>query len=335
MSKHISWVSIESFYHVRKHVDAYPTLLPQPGPVTYRAKVKLHGTCAGVIVEPDGTVTAMSRSAIITPENDNAGFAKWVQERREAFAAEQLNGATLIIFGEWCGPGIQKGVAVNKLPERSFAVFAARSIAEGSEEFMTEPWFLEGRLKNVPGAYVLPWFNDGEEFVIDWQLPAEQLQPVIDRINERVLAVEACDPWVKSVCGEEGVGEGLVFYPVSETHSNYKCFSDLCFKAKGAKHQVVAKAKPAQADPQAAANAAAFAEMVVTPARLEQGCRAANGGELVFESKNIGTFLAWIGRDVIKECNVEMQASGLEQKDAVRACSNRARVWYLDGMKKL
>lgn len=341
MAQHVSWTEIESFYNVRKHVAACPSLVSGRSSVTYRAKVKLHGTCAGVRVDPDGTVTALSRSTILTPEADNAGFARWVSERNEAFTRVSSPEGSIVIFGEWCGPGVQKGVAINQAPTRVLAIFGVRFVdptdpatLDPQHDFIFEPAFIP-TFVNVPGAYVLPWYNLGEEFTIDWNETPEQLQPVIDRINARVAEVEACDPWVEATFGVKGVGEGLVFYPVSTQHCGYENFNNLCFKAKGEKHQVVARTKPAQVDPNVAANAAAFAKMVVTLARLEQGCRAVNGGELQFNTKNIGAFLGWINNDVTKETTAELEASGLDLKTALKACGDRARAWYVAEMKKL
>lgn len=337
---HVNWTEIESFYNVRKTVAHYPHLLQGQSTVTYRAKVKLHGTNAGVVISPSGEVTAISRTAVITPSSDNAGFAKWVEARKAEFATFASDKATVVIFGEWCGPGIQKGVAVTQLKERIFAVFALRLVEPSAElapleDLIAEPLALEGIARVVPGAYVIPWFNSGEEFKVDWNETADALQPTLDRINAHVSHVEECDPWMASQFGIRGTGEGLVFYPIDAQHLGYENFSNLCFKAKGEKHKVVAKTKPAQADPTVAAGLADFAEMVVTPARLEQGCRAVNGGELQFDPKNIGAFLAWINQDVIKETTAELEASGLEQKAAVKACSDRARAWYVAEMKKL
>jgi hypothetical protein len=340
MPQHIAWVEIESFYNVRKLLANYPELARGKSTVTYRAKIKLHGTNAGVMVGPDGVVTAISRSAILTPTSDNAGFAKWVAEREKAFAAFASDKATVVIFGEWCGPGIQKGVAVNQVKDRMLAVFALRLVAPSPglaplENFIAEPLALAGIARTVPGAYVIPWFNSGEEFQVDWNETPERLQPTLDRINAHVARVEECDPWMASQFGVRGVGEGLVFYPVDSQHLGYENFSNLCFKAKGEKHQVVAKTKPVQADPTVVASLAAFAELVVTPARLDQGVRAVNGGELKFDSKNIGAFLGWISKDILKETTAELEVSGLEQKAATQACSNRARTWYISEMKKL
>lgn len=326
---HVPWTEIDSFHSVRRSLLKYPELLqPVAGTrhVTYKSKVKLHGTNAGVRVTSSGQVVALSRSSVVTTTSDNAGFAKWVEERADQFVKLAVRG-DIVIYGEWCGPGIQKNVAVNKIPTKTFAIFAVRfeGILKDWEGLEVEPDSL--KLFCVDGAHVLPWFNGGEETFVDWDEPAEVLQLTTDKVNEAVAEVERCDPWVKDVFGVEGTGEGLVFYPVS--HPGYKSFSNLCFKAKGEKHQVVAHTKAAQVDPTVAANIAAFAEMVTTEARLEQGVRAVSNGELVFEPKNIPAFLKWINADVTKETKAELDASGLEEKEALRACVDKARKWYL------
>lgn len=325
---HVSWTEIDNFHTVRKTLRTYPELLCDVSAVKYRAKVKLHGTNAAVQVDQNGKVRAQSRTSLLAATGpDNAGFAKWVEENADEFRKRFTpKEGVKIVFGEWCGPGVQKGVAVAQIPSRIFAVFAMRHIVGDFTTFTYEPHELEGVL-GIPGAYVIDWFNDGEEFVVDWSLDADALQPVLDRINQCVEAVEACDPWIEKNFAIHGTGEGLVFYP--ESHSGYKCFSDLCFKAKGEKHKSVAKTKPAQADPTVVENVKAFVEMVVTEARLEQGARLVGGGELVFDMKKMGEFIKWLVNDVKKETPAELEASGLDEKLVNKACSERAREWYV------
>jgi len=338
---HVPWTDIEAFHNVRKNVLRYPELLGSSNIVRYRAKVKLHGTNAGIRIDPNGTVTAFSRTNVITPTSDNVGFAAWVKNTIEPYVNVDRLARPVVFYGEWCGPGIQKGVAVNQIPQRTFAVFAARYVdyVEGDDTLLSQPQALEALFQTVvrglcdASVKIIPWDSD-ESYDIDWSLPSEQLQPVLDRINDRVAQVEACDPWTKQTFGIEGTGEGLVFYPVDEAHGGYRNFSNLCFKAKGDKHKVVAKERPAQLDPAVAQGLDDFSQMVLTPARLEQGVRAVNSGELQFELRNVGAFLAWISKDIIKETTAQMEASGLDQKKAVQACSNRARAWYLEQAKK-
>ena len=83
----------------------------------YIVTEKIDGTNASVHVLEDGTVLAGSRTRYITPENDNAGFARFVAEREEQFRALLGPGQH---FGEWYGNGIQRGYG---LPEKRFALF--------------------------------------------------------------------------------------------------------------------------------------------------------------------------------------------------------------------
>lgn len=54
-------------------------------------------------------VFAQSRNRLITPgKGDNAGFAGWVQENAEALVETLGQG---LHYGEWWGPGIQRGYA--------------------------------------------------------------------------------------------------------------------------------------------------------------------------------------------------------------------------------
>ena len=335
---HVPWASIDNFHTVRASLVKFPELLGDEPCVCYRAKVKLHGTNAGIKITSNGRVFPMSREQVISVERDNAGFAKWVKEREEQFAALKVENMDVIVYGEWCGPGVQKGVGINKIPEKIFAVFAVRVINENQpDHLVVEPDTIKFIVKdNIPGLYVLPWYTQSCEVIIDWSPGADvvDLSNRIDHINTLVTKVEACDPWVQETFGVEGIGEGLVFYP-RDTKVGYRNFSNLAFKAKGLAHQTVAKSKPVQADPIVASNAADFAELVVTEARMEQGVRLANDGELVFDMKKMGAYLKWISADVEKETKGELEASGLDARTATRACSDRARNWYIEQGKKL
>ena len=65
---------------------------------------KIDGTNASIKIENSEIVYAGSRNRIITPEDDNFGFAKWVEEKRD----ELVKLGDGVHFGEWFGEGIQK-----------------------------------------------------------------------------------------------------------------------------------------------------------------------------------------------------------------------------------
>jgi len=66
---------------------------------------KLDGTNAQVIVTDDGRVLAGSRTRLITPGDDNFGFARWVEDHKDELAKALGFGRH---FGEWWGAGIQR-----------------------------------------------------------------------------------------------------------------------------------------------------------------------------------------------------------------------------------
>lgn len=119
----------------------------QPWPKTprlYRDVViteKIDGTNAAVGVTEDGVVYAQSRSRIITPDQDNHGFARWVQDNTDALA--ETLGAGLH-FGEWWGSGIQRGYGLSK-GEKRFSLFNTKRWADPDTD-----------LSVVPGLGVVP-----------------------------------------------------------------------------------------------------------------------------------------------------------------------------------
>jgi hypothetical protein len=361
--KFMAWPEIEGLHNIRKFIRVDPgewwhkkELLAGTSTVSYKAKVKLHGTNAAVRIDMNGNVTAQSRTNIITPENDNAGFARWVKanenEWKKAAAVPSKTDPTdhylnMVFFGEWIGPGIQKNVAVSEIPKKCFAVFAIKILGKDEEEiaFEVRPDRIEMFLgksgikfafseeANLPDVYVLPWYEQSID--IDWKQTDEELTKTIAPINDWVMAIEANDPWVEATFSVKGTGEGLVFYPISDAHKdNFEYFSNLCFKAKGEKHKNIATAKPVQVSAEAAASVDSFCELVLTQARLEQGVTKVAEGALTYDLKNTGKFVTWVSADVEKETQDELAASNLTWKQVQKAVSDKARGWYLAQAKK-
>lgn len=78
---------------------------------------KIDGTNAQVLVNDTGDdLIAGSRTRWITPESDNHGFARWVQENKQ----ELLRLGPGSHFGEWWGSGIQRTYG---LKEKRFSLF--------------------------------------------------------------------------------------------------------------------------------------------------------------------------------------------------------------------
>lgn len=77
---------------------------------------KIDGTNASVLIDEDGNVQAASRKRLITPEDDNFGFAAWVKEHED----ELRDLGPGQHFGEWWGKGIQRGYG---LDHKRFSLF--------------------------------------------------------------------------------------------------------------------------------------------------------------------------------------------------------------------
>jgi hypothetical protein len=124
--------------------------------VHYRGKIKLHGTNAGVRIK-DGEVAAQSRTQLITPTSDNAGFAKWVETRKDWFKNLAYNCNNVVIFGEWCGPGIMKGTAINQIPHKAFVVFAVIEFTgetDDDAQVVVEPTEIDKLFVNKPKMFM-------------------------------------------------------------------------------------------------------------------------------------------------------------------------------------
>ncbi len=315
---HIAWPSIESIYNVRKKSVAKGQI------ITYGAKIKLDGTCAAVQILPDRTILAQSRTQFITPNQDNAGFASWVEQNKRVF--EEIN-RPMVIHGEWCGAGIQKRCSISKIGRKVFCVFAMQF----GDYLETSPEIIKGLLPNHEDIFVIPWYK----FVdIDYGND-EILQKTVDRINLDIAEIEKCDPFVKDTFGVDGLGEGLVFYPVLD-RSNTSHFTtvdyytDFVFKVKGNEHQVVKTKAPAQINPEVANSVDEFVTLFVTENRLNQFAE-----KFPLDMKETGNFLKAFLADVQKESSAELEASNLTWKDVNSALSTKARSWWQNKVNRI
>ena len=114
---------------------------------------KIDGTNAAIGILEDGTVYAQSRTRIITPGKmtDNFGFAGWVHDQADLL--RDLLGVGLH-FGEWWGPGIQRGYGLDH------KVFSLFNTARYPRDFGPD-------LRVVPILYQGPFLQDAIEAQID------------------------------------------------------------------------------------------------------------------------------------------------------------------------
>lgn len=163
---------------------------------------KIDGTNAAVFIGEDGTVAAQSRKRLITPEDDNFGFARWVAANAGALADELGPGRH---FGEWWGSGIQRGYGLAK-GEKRFSLFNTARYADAPldvDGLGVVPVLYEGpmstgfvnstlTLLGATGSQAAPGFMDPEGIVI-FHSAAQQMFKVTIKGDEapKSLAVSA------------------------------------------------------------------------------------------------------------------------------------------------
>lgn len=332
MSNPLFWPSIEAWYNVKRNVSKYD-VMPNVSAVDYKGKIKLHGTNAAVVIESTGAVRALSRASVLSRESDNYGFAAYVADHlAESYSQLSQTNKTIYVYGEWCGKGVQKGVALSQLQSRVFAIFACVVVDNVTEAktFICEPNELQRFSLTEHSAYVLPWMHS-----CTLNVRTDNVDE-IDKINKLVEEVEQVDPWVKSTFDISGTGEGLVMYPFVDGRCTFELFQNFAFKAKGEKHKVVEKEKPVQDNVPSADSVAAYVKLVLTDARYEQGVRATNDGEFKHDMRKVGDFIAWMKADLAKETSNILEASGIQNvKFAYDACAKAARERYIAEAKKV
>jgi hypothetical protein len=339
----IKFPSIEQFRNVIRHVQTraryvgrddagnavYDDAKPLPT-LKFRGTVKLHGTNAGVVYDvASDSFTYQSRERVLSLTSDNAGFMLnmspeeeiWRdivrQAMTEIFVPEQPI-TNVAVFGEWCGHGIQKGVALTQLP-KMFVVFAVKVVfADETTKWLPVGEFdIHYRNFNVYNIDSFPSW----EIDIDFNHP-EVAQNKMVGITE---AVEAECPVGKHF-GVSGIGEGVVWTCVSEGWLD----SGTWFKVKGDKHSVSKTRTLAAVDVEAVESMRAFVAATVTEARLEQGLDNLVREQLKpFEITSIGDFIRWVYEDVVKEEQDTIVASGINAKKLGGAVANAARPWFI------
>jgi hypothetical protein len=94
---------------------AWPKI-PRIANEKYFITEKIDGTNACVIIDEEGNFGCQSRSKLITPEDDNYGFARWAYENKD----ELMKLGEGHHYGEWWGQGIQRTYG---LSEKRFSLF--------------------------------------------------------------------------------------------------------------------------------------------------------------------------------------------------------------------
>lgn len=349
MSQHINWPSIEQFRNVVKNVthkaqyrgvDIDGNVIMNRGVIKPKLKfegtTKCHGTNSAVVGafnDGDFNIWYQSRENIITPIKDNAGFAAFAHHNNEVFRnlladAGIMTGAvnpTIAIFGEWCGKGIQKGVAISELP-KMFVVFGIALVHETGEK----TWFTRNEISRlftafgeldllVSGIYHI-WQFPTFEMEIDFEHP-ELAQNDLAKLTEQV---EAECPVGKALGISNGCGEGIVWRCVEPGWED----SGYWFKVKGLAHSVTKVKTLALVDIEKVNSIKECVEQICTENRMEQIWQKFTDHDM----KIMGAFLKDLAADIFKEELDTITGSGLNCKEVGKEISNVGRRWFINNL---
>lgn len=305
-----------------KRIDSFPT-------VKFYGTVKAHGTNAAIRQDQfDNEILYQSRERVITPLDDNAGFAGYM-EANAAKVRSYINGlriilnekndTPLIVYGEWAGGNIQKGVALSGL-DKMFLVFAIRIGTELETRWIrpNHPLF---DMVHYPDLKFYSINNFGHyEIEVDLNAPEIAQNKLVEITN----AVEAECP-IGKFFGVSGVGEGVVWFCEDPEYQ-----AGSVFKVKGEKHSVSKVKTTATIDVERVESLRALVDTLVTENRLNQMVGVLKDKEgLDVDPKNTGAFVRLVIADCVKEELDTIVENGFDVKTFGGAASKKISNFFL------
>ena len=334
------YTHVDALYQVAKYIKVTndnpecPEHFKIRTPVQFRGTVKLHGSNSGVACGDE--LVPQSRNRVLSVKEDNMGFANFVNDQAKAIrdlearlrAEHEIDGdKKLVLYGEWIGPGIQTGMAINKLPTKQWVLFGAKTVQGEDSEYLDILRSLEGGY-DAEGIFSV---YDVDTWELDIDFASEKSkEEAIKLFEDYTDNVEKTCPWGEKF-GIDGLGEGIVWVPVDGHWGN----SDLYWKSKGTKHKEVKRAqrnKPSL-DPEVIASVEKFVEFSVTENRLNKGLDYLTEMGHPIEMRSMGEFIKWLSKDVERECSIELEANDLKWKQVAKAIGAKAKEFFMGKAK--
>ena len=338
--KHVKFTDIPQFRDVIRNVThqahfigldennkpIYNHNLKKPT-INFSGTVKLHGSNAS-ICQLNNEIWYQSRKQIITPDNDNHGFAQFCEVRKDVISdllnearkrVQETDEYILCIFGEVCGSNIQKGVAIAGLP-KMFVIFALKVVPTDGASYYIDSKDLRFPDNQIYNIYDFETFSVN----VDFEYPQIAQNKFVELVNE----VERKCPVGKALGVTEGntTGEGIVW-------TGYFNGVRHMMKTKGQKHSTSRTKTIAPVDVEKVNSVKEFVEYAVTENRMQQAVFELFSNEEP-TIKKMGDFLRWIVKDIAKEELDVLEENGLVIKDVGGAISNKARPWFQELLNK-
>ena len=314
------------------------------------ASEKIHGTNGAVGYNTQDGFWVQKRSGVCTITKDNAGCAKFCNDREHlwmdlilAIAKENnvnLDESSIIIYFEFCGGNIQKNSAVSSLEKRAI-VFQHCKIKSFDEEIPskwveTRGMTTSGRRSWLPAdvegshdIYNIMKFKNWK-FKIDFSDPNATVKHLKTIVEDEI---EPNSPLGQRMGVNENIGEGVVV--------TFKHKGDIIkFKAKGEKHSSskVTKIKEFAMSSEDEKRCTEFANKYATASRMEQMLQTLYGVESDKEptKKDTGTFLGLVIKDIMEEEKyVDADGKDLDSKIVNKFIATIAKRWFFTQVEKI
>jgi len=326
----------ESSYYIGKDETGEPIFDRNRKAPTlkFTGTTKIHGTSSAIQYDGKDFI-CQSRERIITPVDDNAGFASYVYRNKEYYL-NLLNSISekypikhdefIVLYGEWAGKGIQKGVGVSEV-EKFFTVFGIKLVS--LDKNIPSYWFpdeqVEELITNNPEVDLYNIFTFGKwSLYIDFEQP-ELVQNTLIQLTEEV---EKECPVAKYFGVHNSTGEGIVW-----SHRDSDSGVVHRFKVKGEKHQISKVKTLAPVDIEKVNSITECVNNILTENRLEQGLEHLRSNNHELDIKNTGIFIKWIISDLAKEEMDTILGSGLEFKEVVSSAQRIAKNWFFEKLQ--
>lgn len=343
----IKFPSIEQFRNIVHNVNSkatyvgkdeegnpiYNPTLPKPT-LKFLGTIKCHGTNAGVSYNNVDGIWWQSRERIIDVNSDNAGFAFFGESNKEHFLQEiykfsklhniDLDNNTLSIYFEWCGKGIQKGVAVAEIEKACFVIGAK---VTPFDEILNAYWLDSSSFKCI-GRRIFN-IEDFPKFEIEIDFNNPQLS--VNKILEMTLEVEKECP-VGKAFGISNIGEGIVFNHFTEDGQR------IMFKSKGTLHSKSSKVVTLkEVDDEKINKVIQISNQLCPNWRLEQMLEKTfdlmNGGTL--DVKKTGEFIKNMMQDILKEELDVLSENNLTPKDVTSNISQISKNYLFSKLNEM
>lgn len=299
-----SYNSIDSLRLLLKDIKkVYPN---EKIPFEFYGTIKLHGTNAGIGYDGE-KIWAQSRSNIINTTFDNNKFALYLETNKEYYTELMkkivetnninLEKEYIVLFGEWCGKGIQSKVGITQF-EKMFFAFDVKVISRNNKE---HNYYISTKLPEIISNPEKSIYNIHNFKTYLIKIDLNNLDLAQTEITKIIDEVEANCPITESL-GKKGIGEGVVF------RHYYNSQDRFVFKAKGKLHQVTESKQKVPVKVEINQEITEFIKNTCTENRFEQALEhiyKLNPDLPTFnkdyELKDLKYIVEWIRDDIIKE----------------------------------